>query len=273
MSCRFRFQPVWVLAGCVLLGACAVTPGPDTPSHYSWDTSVSAACRNNPAQCAALTGTPSATGSGHAVATAGYTAHEALRVLDNLTQNSIEEALKKCADEARLAVLLRHSGQFKGASPTAEECREWVKDATGRRITWAQRLGLEMHEAALKCTEERLRELRPGGFSIEPRYRYDPLTGQKKWVSREEERTLEESGNGRELQGTLKPDVVLHAGDPLKVQAVYDYKFPCANTGKVPDWGRYPDDHPYARYDQGRMYKKALGAEPARVTPHWGVIR
>ncbi|MBN1205541.1 MAG: hypothetical protein JXB05_11535 [Myxococcaceae bacterium] len=257
----------------MLLGACASIQSPGTRSQYAFDNSVAAACRNNPAQCAPLKGAPSATGSGIAVGTAGYAVHKALEVLDNLTKSSIEEALKKCADEARTTVLLRYSGHFKGVGPTAAECREWVQDKSGRRVTWAARLGLEMHEVALECAKEALGKLRPGGFSIEPRYHYDPQTGKKRLISPEEEQALIQSGNSRELRGTLKPDVVLHAGDPLKIQAIYDFKFPCANTTAVPPWTPYGEGHPYQNSDQGTMYEKLLGVEPARVAPWWGIIR
>jgi hypothetical protein len=264
---------LWSLLGGLLLGACAHVQSPGTQTQYAFDNSVSAACRNNPARCAQVKGTPSATGSGIAVGTAGYAVHQALEVLDNLTQSSIEAALKKCADEARTTVLLGYSGHFKGAGPSAAECREWVQDKTGRRVTWAVRLGLEMHEVALECAHEALDKLRPGGFSIEPRYHYEPQTGKKRLISPEEERALMQSGNSRELLGTLKPDVVLHAGDPMKIQAIYDFKFPCVNTTHVPPWNPYSKGHPYADSDQGAIYKKALGGEPARVVPWLGIIR
>jgi len=248
-------------------------PNFGTPSRYAFDNSVSAACRNNPAGCAELTGTSVAPTPGLTVASAGYTVHQVVQALDNLTRDGIEEALKKCADEARSELLLRYSGNFAGISPTAQECMEWVKDTTGRRVTWAMRLGQEMHEVALKCAEQELSRLRPGGFGIEPRYLFDLATGERRLVSRETERALEESGNGGELKGSIKPDVVIHAGDPLKVQAIYDFKFPCVNTDRVPQWGSYPEDHPYGDFNQGEVYEKALGCRPARVVPRLGVAR
>ncbi|HZH78584.1 MAG TPA: hypothetical protein VEY88_21325, partial [Archangium sp.] len=84
---------------------------------------------------------------------------------------------------------------------------------------------------------------------------------------------LEESGNAGELLGSLQPDVVIHAGDPLQVQEVYDFKFPCVNTAKEPPWDDYPEGHPYADLDQGEMYGRVLAKNPARVVPRLGVIR
>jgi hypothetical protein len=169
--------------------------------------------------------------------------------------------------------LLRYESQFKGGRPTADECRQWVQDATGRRVTWAMKLGIEMHEVALRCAAEKLGKLRPGGFSIEPRYRYDMQTRQKRLVSPEEERALEQSGNGGELLGSLKPDVVLHAGDPLMVQVIYDFKFPCVDIGRMPDWQDYPPGHPYQGRSQGKMYEEVFSPDVFRVAPHLGISR
>jgi hypothetical protein len=266
------FRPGWALATCLLLGACVSPSGLGTPRVYGFDNSVSAACRTNPANCPSLTGSASTTGPGHAVATAGYTVDRVLRILDDATKASIAEALKQCAEEARAEVLLRYDGHFKSVGPTADERREWVQDARGRRVTWAMRLGLEMHEVALKCAAERLGRLRPGGFNIEPRYRYDVQTRQRRLVSPEEERALEQSGNSGELLGTIKPDIVLHTGDPLQVQVIYDFKFPCVNTDRMPEWREYAPDHPYEGKLQGDLYQEALSAEAFRVAPYIGVM-
>lgn len=134
------------------------------------------------------------------------------------------------------------------------------------------RLGTEMHEVAQKCTEAALKNLRPGGFSLEQRYRYDSSTGQWKLVSAEQEKLLEETGNGGELMGSIKPDVVIHPGNPLNVQAVYDFKFPCVNSDKRPQWRQYPEGHPYEGMNQGSLYKKALGPAPRIVVPRLGIF-
>jgi hypothetical protein len=117
----------------------------------------------------------------------------------------------------------------------------------------------------------RLRELRPGGFSLKPRYRYDRRTGQKSLVSAEEKDALLRQG-GEALKGTLEPDVVIHSGDPLQVQAVYDFKFRCVNTDGRPGWRSYPEGHPHAGRSQGQMYRDALGPEPQIVTPRLGTF-
>jgi hypothetical protein len=168
---------------------------------------------------------------------------------------------------------LRHQGDFEEPSPNADECNRPAKNARRKGMTWAMQLGVEMHEEALKCADERLGKLRPGRFSLEQRYRYDSREGRWKLVSREEERLLEETGNGGELLGSLQPDVVIHAGDPLGVQEVYDFKFPCVNSDGIPEWTPYPKGHPYAGMDQGTVYGKVLARKPARVVPRLGVIR
>jgi hypothetical protein len=134
------------------------------------------------------------------------------------------------------------------------------------------RLGIEMHEVARKCAEERLSRVRPGGFSLDQRYRPDMDTGQKELVSTEKEQALEESGNGGELKGTLKPDVVIHQGDPLNALVVYDFKFPCVNSDSIPEWSQYPDGHPFAGFSQGEMYQKFIAPLIARIIPRLGVV-
>jgi hypothetical protein len=255
-----------MLALSVLLGACASTRSHGTSGRYAFDTATNS-CRQHPANCAALPGQPVAP---HPVAAAAMTASATLRVLDAATRALVEKALKECADEARSVVLLRHKQDFKGASPTEEECRNQVVDVQGRRVTRAMQLGTEMHEVALSCAEEQLSKLRPGGFSREPRYRYDG--GRTTWLSPAEEASLRAQRRYSELEGSLSPDIVLHWGDPLQVQAVYDFKFPCVNIDKVPPWGEYPEGHPHQDFNQGQLYQRALGPVPARVVPRLGVI-
>jgi hypothetical protein len=250
-----------MLVGCALLGACATTPNRSTSFRYSLD-SASASCRHSLTACLALYGKE----------VASTTA--VLKVaLDVATRTSIEQTLKDCADTARSEVLLRHRGDFEALMPTTTECDQPAKNAKRKGVTWAMQLGTEMHEVALECIGERLDKLRPGGFLLEQRYRYDSREGRWKRVSREEERLLEETGNRSELLGTLVPDVVIHAGDPLQPQEVYDLKFPCVNPDRVPRWEEYASDHPYAGLTQRDMYKHALDVEPVLVTPRWGAIR
>jgi hypothetical protein len=223
--------------------------------------SATASCRHSPSACLAAVGKEVASVTGVVKV-----------LLEESAQHAIEEKLQECADLARSEVLLRYAWHFKGPTPTAHECKQETTDRLGRRVTWAMRLGTEMHEVALQCTEAALNHLRPGGFSLEQRYRYDSATGQWKLVSANQERLLEETGNGGELLGTLQPDIVIHPGDPLLVQAVYDFKFPCANTDKRPEWREYPEGHPYEGMNQGALYKRALGPTPRIVVPRLGVF-
>lgn len=102
-------------------------------------------------------------------------------LLDAETKVRIEDALKECAEQARSEVLLR---RFGGRSPTPEDCREQVGvDSKGERVIRAMQFGQEMHEIAFRCVRERLGKLLPGGFSVEPRYRYDQRTGTTTLIS------------------------------------------------------------------------------------------
>ncbi|MCY1076485.1 hypothetical protein [Archangium lansingense] len=257
----------------VLQAACITPVGVQRGDGYSYDNSVSAACRQNPANCPALAGKEAAFEPVRQAGTAGLSVAVVLAALNDEARSSIEQALTHCVELARSEILLRYQTAFKGPSPDANECNQWTVDAQGRRVTWAMRLGTEMHEVARQCAEEALNKLRPGGFSLEQRYRYDRQTGQKKPISTEEERALVESGNQGELKGTLKPDVVIHSGSLLDVQAIYDFKFPCVNTDVAPHWTKYPEGHPYSGYDQGAMYEMAFGSNVARIIPRLGVVR
>jgi len=191
--------------------------------------------------------------------------------IDPATKAQVDKALAECADQASTVVLGR---RMNGRKPTPRECREQVgQDEKGNPLTRAQQLGIEMHQAALECTREKLGKLRPGGFGIEQRYSYDLRTGRAAPMNPEEEQLLLRMGPGRELLGTIVPDVVIHTGNPARVQLVYDFKFPCVNPDQTPEWRSYPYGHPYQGESQGKIYEKALGARPAPVTPRRGVIR
>ena len=261
----------WVLTCCVLLSACVSPSGRIHSGRYAFDTATSV-CRQTPAHCAALLGREAALKPVQAVATAGATVNAALQVLDAKTKADVEEALKECANLARTEVLDRHRGDFAGPTPTEAECKQAVLDKAGKSVTWAMLLGEEMHQVALQCTQGRLDTLRPGGYSLEPCYRYNRPAGQISLVPPEERLALLCDGRGSELRGTLRPDVVLHTGDPLRVLAVFDFKFPCVNAGGPPRWNTYPRGHAYHGETQGNLYKEALGPVPRRIVPRWGVL-
>lgn len=261
-----------VLAPCLLLmAACAGTPDRGAASSYRFDSATNG-CRHRPELCARVAGEEALLPTLRAmetVASAVRTGAVVLRVLEATTRAMVEEELKACAELARSQVLVDHLG---GRSPTRKECNEVVEDTrSGRRITRAMQLGCLMHEVALACTREALDERLPGNFSLEQRYRYDRQAGTLELVSNEEARTLLRMGCGGELTGTVVPDVVIHSGDPLRAQAIYDFKFPCVNI-EATDWREYPAGHPYVGNSQKQVYEKALGAEALRVLPRWGVL-
>ncbi|XXF78436.1 hypothetical protein P2318_01385 [Myxococcaceae bacterium GXIMD 01537] len=187
----------------------------------------------------------------------------------------MEQALKECAEWARSEVLLR---RMEGRSPTPEECREAVgTNSRGEVVTRAMQLGEEMHQHASECAGRRLEEVLPGRFSLEQRFRYNPQTRGATPISSDEVAALLKRGAGHELLGTIKPDVVLHLGNPVHAQAIYDFKFPCVNMedGEVARWRRYPRGHPYERRTQKEVYEQLLGVASAqirRVIPRWGVL-
>ncbi len=259
----------WVLVGGMLLGACAGMPGRGVPSHYAQD-SLSARCLRNPLYCPTATGREVVTGPVQTVVTAVASTAAVWKLWDDATKLSIKRAMELCADTARTEVLLRHSGTFKSPVPDAGECKS-LTVVEGRSVTWAMRLGLEMHEAALRCAERELNQIRPGGFSLKPRYRFNRATGEKSLIGPEEKAALLRQG-GEGLKGTLEPDVVIHTGNPLLVRAVFDFKFRCVDFGKEPDWRRYPAGHRYAGESQGKIYKEAFGDVVELIGPRKGVF-
>lgn len=84
-------------------------------------------------------------------------------------------------------------------------------------------------------------------------------------------------GINERVKGSFRPDVVVHdAGDPLAVQAIYDYKFTCP-FDNYPEWGTV--DNPLSKkYDgqsQGRLYWEVLQPRSGRcklVNPFFGVL-
>lgn len=264
-----------MLGACLFLLACAGGPRPAQQYGWTFD-SVSNACLKNPANCPPALGqqpaaVSAASGSVVGVAVMGGVLIQRGRALEEEETAAIDDALEECADDARSEVMLKY---FENGRPTREECEEVVgTDRRGQPITRAMQLGLEQHELALRCAEERLSKIKPGGFILSPRYRHDPSTGKTEYLPREVVEELLRRGRGEELRGTLEPDIVIHEGDPRRVQDAYDFKFPCMNTGSRTPWRLYPQGHPHSGRHQGEMYTEALGVRPARVQPHLGVGR
>lgn len=264
--CVFLSKP-WVLVASVLLGACVGVPTRGVPGRYeqSFD-SASSACRQNPLLCARVAGEEMVVPqSAQRLVEAGAAAGAVAMALDRSLRSSVEQALQECAEYARSQVLI---DKQQGRIPTVDECNEVMP---GRNVTRAMFLGEEMHKVALWCVGERLGGLLPGRYSLEPRYRYDKKTGRTTFISEEEAQALLRQWRGGELKGTLRPDVVIHSGNPLQVEAVYDFKFSC--TGTTPaEWGEYPEGHPHGGSSQKMMYENALGARAWRVAPRWGIL-
>nr|WP_253899654.1 hypothetical protein [Corallococcus carmarthensis] len=188
--------------------------------------------------------------------------------MDAALKQQVTEALEECADKARKEVILANFGT---RSPTQQECNAQVRDAQGRTITRAMKLGNEMHQVAFQCAKEKLNQLRPGGFSLEPTYLYDLESGKVTWLSPAEVARIRQRGSLGELQGSLVPDVVLHNGNPEQLQAAYDFKFPCADIDKRPSWRKYPPGHPYDGMSQNEVYRQAFSlGEVLQVIPYLG---
>ncbi|MFP2912324.1 hypothetical protein ACLESD_46340, partial [Pyxidicoccus sp. 3LFB2] len=132
-------------------------------------------------------------------------------------------------------------------------------------VTRGMRLGGAKHKLAIQCAEEKLSRAHSGRFSVEQRYRLHPETRRLERLSHEKEVEMLRNG-GKELTGSVVPDVVIHTGDPLQVQAVYDFKFPCPNSNP-PSWKRYPPGPPLKASNQGEAYRNAFGVAPTPVTP------
>ncbi|WP_155893579.1 hypothetical protein [Cystobacter fuscus] len=256
---RWRPSGLFLLGG--LLAVCA-------PVAYAGD-SVTNACRQNPANCALLNGqeagaAPTVRG-GAEIASIAAT----LRFLSPELKLRIERTLHECAAWADAEVNRRRLG---GNAPSRQQCQEVLPklDPCGQKVTRAMQWGSEKHSLATQCVQEQLDPLIPGRFSLEPRYRYDRPTGQVQWLSPSEVRTLLRQDCGKELKGTLVPDVVIHSGNPLQAISIYDFKFPCPPDNNA-SWKKYTAGHIDQDLTQGKVYVDALKAEAALVTPRQGV--
>jgi hypothetical protein len=260
-----------LLLGLLLTACQAGVTGHGVPRHYHQRMdSASSACQQNPAYCAKVAGEEVIvpTSTLHTLATAGAAATTAVKVLNSTLRTDIEQALTRCADLARSDVLSKH---FHDRTPTAQECNEEIR-VDGRTLTRAMWLGNLMHDAAFACAKEQLNLLRPGGFTLQPRYRYDPRSGKTSLIPPEEVKRLLDAGLHAQLRGTLEPDIVLHKGDALKAEAVYDFKFPCADLDRPPPWRDRFTSPSHQKVTQKIAYQDALGVRALRIAPWLGVL-
>lgn len=246
----------------LFLGACASTGRGAVPRSYAQTAdSPSNACKHNPLYCAVATGRePAATGA----SLAGV-----LKLFEGAHKERVEQVLKDCVEQANAELNLRYFG----GNPTRQQCAEQVGvDSKGQPVTRAMTLGTEKHQVAFRCIQERLSRAWPDGFSLEPRYRYDLKANRTTLVSEEEARMLLRQNRSGELRNTIRPDVVIHSGDPLRALAVYDLKFQCPGSNE-PQWRKYKEaDHPFDGFSQRDIYAKALAKLVAMVAPYWGII-
>jgi hypothetical protein len=224
--------------------------------------SATAACQRNPAYCARVGGEEAVVPlqlRAAQVAAAGKT----WQVLDEVTVAALDQLLTECAQQAGAEVNRRELG---GKSPTKAQCDEQVGGTRENPVTRAMTLGRAKHELAVQCAQEKLGRAYPGRFSLQQRYRLNPRTRQLELISHEQELAMLREGASAQLVGTVVPDVVIHTGDPLQVQGVYDFKFPCPDSND-PSWRRYPPNHPLKARNQGAAYAEILGEPPGLVTP------
>jgi hypothetical protein len=257
-----RLSLVGLLTG-LLLSACTTAASTGrSPRTYAWSTdSPSNACRVNPAYCTAMGVTR------RDAAEAGLSFAAALKTLDSEAKLELHQLLHECAKWADDEInQLRLAGQ----RPNHSQCQELIQDKHGKQAARAVVFGIEKHEAALQCVQEKLEKLRPGGFSLQQRYGYDRETGRIWLVSETQAQKLLRQGQGKALRGTLVPDVVIHTGQALQILSVYDFKFPCPGSNEA-RWSLYPPGHVYESAFQGIIYEEAFGIRPFRVSPVWGV--
>ncbi|RYZ39219.1 MAG: hypothetical protein EOO71_20965 [Myxococcaceae bacterium] len=261
---------MWLL-WCLLLTACA-TLGGRAPSSYSQSMdSATSGCLRNPA-CASQVGQDAVLPwLSRAAARAGQAA-ALMRLWEAAEVARVERVLAQCAKDANFDVNERLLG--KGGRTSPELCKAPV-DPKVPEVTWGMKLGEEKHAAALECVQRMLGPMDAGRFSLEPRYLKDAKTGRTRWLDPQVVAQWLADGQFHLLLGSIVPDVVLHAlGNPLNVQAVFDFKFPCPVTNP-PNWDTYPLGHAFAERTQGAVYQQLLRSaqRPLLVSPNSGVIR
>ena len=131
-------------------------------------------------------------------------------------------------------------------------------------------LGQEKHKAAMECVQRELPEDLREHVSLQPPYRYDRNTGVLEPLDSMQVDAWLREGLFHKLLRTLIPDVVVHAaGDLLKIEAVFDFKFPCPKENP-PRWHEYHENHPFYSRTQKQMYQEAFKARVMSVRPGFG---
>ncbi|RKH06054.1 hypothetical protein [Corallococcus carmarthensis] len=262
---------MWWLCCFLLWTACA---GPEVraPRSYSQVAmdSATAGCLRSPA-CASQVGQDAILPWLSRAAVRAAEAAAVMRLWEAAEVARVEHVLVECAKQANREVNDRMLGP--GRRTSREICEQKVVDANGREMTRAVQLGNAKHAAALECVQRELGATDAGRFSLEPRYLRDAKTGRTRWLDPEEVARWLAAGQFFLLTGTIAPDVVLHAlGNPLKVQRIYDFKFPCP-VSNFPRWDPYPEGHPFAPKEQGEIYQQLLESEqtPQLISPNFGV--
>jgi hypothetical protein len=272
MSARHavRWSVARLVLASALLTACASSPQRAARGELRLDTEKAAILRH-----AATVGKGAGALAPAATRTVASSLAGAAPFLLTLLENDnavgeFEERLVECARQAEREV---NAAFFGNRSPTRQECGEEVEvDGCGEPITRAMLLGQQKHALALQCAREVLKELWPAPFSIEQRYRYYPNAQFLETVSREEEARLLAQGCTRELWRTIKPDIVLHADrDLLRAVLILDFKFPCPESNQ-PRWTEYGGKSAYVGFNQGQLYKDALGGAAVIVSPLRGMV-
>ncbi|NTX13044.1 hypothetical protein HUA76_19785 [Myxococcus sp. CA056] len=224
--------------------------------------SATSACEQNPAYCAATAGqeriVPLAVRAAQ-VSAAGKSWME----IETLVETGIRERLIDCARRADAEV---NREEFGGRSPTRADCEKVVGGTKENPVTGAMMLGRKKHALALDCAEAALGQSLPARFLREQRYRRGTRSQEPELVTHQKELDLLRAGASKALEGTVVPDLILHTGNPVQVQRVYDFKFPCPDTNP-PVWRQSPPGNPLRARHQGDAYRMTFGTTPVLVTP------
>jgi hypothetical protein len=240
-----------------------------TPLYHAQSLdSATNACLRNPAACYAPPGEEAILPWLARALNALRTVAATLRLLDGAQVQRVEQVLLQCTKEAHLSV----NDKELGTHPTEAQCKEVIRREGNTDITRAMDLGAKKHARALECARKQLEVLFPDNVSIEPLYQKDLPTGHWRWVDPRQVAQWLSNELFHLLRGSLVPDVVIHAaGDPNKVQRVYDLKFPCP-AEKFGSWNSYRWGHPHHPRDQKQLYAELGGQEqPVIIHPVYGV--